>query len=71
MTVVMFFENNPDKFVFATGSTESRTRLYRMGISNNLEEIRENFEVFGYQGNKWEIFAKGRDYEAFLIKKIS
>jgi len=71
LTVLRFFEKNPHKFVFAVGSTKSRTRLYRMGISNNLEEIKENFEVFGYNDAKWEVFSKEKDYEAFLIRKIS
>ena len=71
LTVLRFFEKNPDKYVFATGSTKSRTRLYKMGISSNLEEIKENFEVFGFDGIKWEAFRKERDYDAFLIRKIS
>ncbi|HMH21572.1 MAG TPA: hypothetical protein VK563_07345 [Puia sp.] len=70
-TVVSFFERNPGKFVFATGSTTSRTRLYRIGISTNLKEIQKDFEIFGYQGFKWEIFEPGKDYEAFLIRNIS
>lgn len=70
LAVLHFFDKYPDKYVFATGSTKSRTRLYRMGISNNLEEIEGNFEVFGYNGTAWETFGRGRDYEAFLIRKI-
>ena len=71
LTLYKFFEKYPDKFVVATGSTKSRTRLYRIGISNNLEEIRADFEVFGFDGQEWEIFSKGREYEAFLVRKIS
>ena len=37
----------PDAMVFATGSTEARTRLYRIGRSNNLEAIETDFEIFG------------------------
>jgi len=39
-----------------------------MGISNNLAEINEDFEVFGLTelGN-WTKFVVGDDYEAFLI----
>ena len=71
LTVLHFFEKNPDKYVFAIGSTQARTRLYRMGISNNLTEIAEKFEIFGYKGEKWENFKKETDYQAFLIRKIS
>jgi hypothetical protein len=54
----------------ATGSTNVRTRLYRMGITNNLAEITEDFVVYGFtdKGN-WEEFEVGEDYEAFLITK--
>ena len=68
LTVVAFFEKYPAKYVFTTGSTKSRTRLYRMGISNNLEEIKRDFEVFGFnENNHWEVFQKQANYEAFLI----
>jgi hypothetical protein len=46
-TVYAFMEKYPDSWIFATGSNQIRTRLYRMGISNNLAEINEDFEVFG------------------------
>jgi hypothetical protein len=46
-TVYTFTDKYPDAIVFATGSNSARTRLYRMGISNNLEEIEEDFEVLG------------------------
>lgn len=39
-TVYAFTARYPDAHIFATGSTEVRTRLYRMGITNNLVEIR-------------------------------
>lgn len=72
LTVTDFFERYPDKYVFATGSTKSRTRLYRIGISNNLEEIKKDFEVFGFnENNQWEVFQKRTNYDAFLIRKFS
>lgn len=37
-TVYAFTGRYPEAKVFATGSSEARTRLYRMGITNNLEE---------------------------------
>jgi len=69
-TVYAFIEKHPNAYIFATGSTNVRTRLYRMGITNNLLEITEDFIVYGFtnKGN-WEEFEIGEDYEAFLIKK--
>jgi hypothetical protein len=70
-TVYAFTERHPEAWIFATGSTSVRTRLYRMGITNNLAEISVDFKVFGLtiDTNKWEGFIPGEDYEAFLITK--
>lgn len=68
-TVYTFTDKYPDAIVFATGSTTARTRLYRIGISNNLEEIEEDFEVLGRLNEKWELFEKNRDYDAFLLTR--
>ena len=35
-TVYAFMEKHPNAWIVATGSTKVRTRLYRMGITNNL-----------------------------------
>lgn len=71
LTIIKFFEKYPSCYVFATGSTKGRTRLYRIGISNNIKEIEETFDVFGFINNKWEKFEKGSDYEAFLVSLSS
>ncbi|MDD3688205.1 MAG: hypothetical protein PHE56_15765, partial [Bacteroidales bacterium] len=70
-TVYAFIEKYPEAWIFATGSTSVRTRLYRMGISNNIEEIKADFDVYGLtiDENIWEEFMLGEDYEAFLITK--
>ena len=68
-TVYAFTGRYPNAWVHATGSTNVRTRLYRMGITNNLTEIAEDFIVFGLRNDKWEEFLAGEDYEAFLVKR--
>jgi hypothetical protein len=69
-TVYAFIQKNPKAWILATGSTKVRTRLYRMGITNNLVEISEDFKVFGLTSNgEWDIFVVGEDYEAFLLTK--
>ena len=57
--------------VIATGSTEARTRLYRMGITNNLAEIERDFVVFGLAPEGWEPFRKAVEYGAFLVYRKS
>ena len=65
-TVYAFMEKHPAASIIATGSTEVRTRLYRMGITNNLKEISEDFSIFGNtKTGVWEIFKTGKDCEAF------
>lgn len=69
-TVYAFIERFPNAWILATGSTSVRTRLYRMGITNNLAEIESDFIVLGYNKNEeWEKFVVGEDYEAFLLTK--
>jgi hypothetical protein len=69
-TVYAFFDKHPNAYVVAIGSTSARTRLYRMGITNNLTEIEEDFIVYGLTDEfNWEKFEVGKDYEAFLITK--
>jgi|JI10StandDraft_1071094.scaffolds.fasta_scaffold383002_3 hypothetical protein len=69
-TVYAFFAKHPEAYIVATGSTRVRTRLYRMGITNNLVEIKEDFVVYGLSENgTWDEFEVGEDYEAFLITK--
>ena len=69
-TVYAFLEKHPNAYILATGSTNVRTRLYRMGITNNLAEINEDFIVYGLTDKGiWDDFVVGEDYEAFLITK--
>lgn len=68
-TLYIFTEKYPDAMVFATGSTKARTRLYRIGISNNFLEIQEDFKVYGLANNNWQNFQNHIEFEAFLVTK--
>ena len=69
-TVYAFSQKNPKAWILATGSTNVRTRLYRMGITNNIAEINKDFVVFGLnKEGGWDKFVVGEDYEAFLLTK--
>jgi hypothetical protein len=68
-TVYAFTDKHPDAWIYARGSNSARTRLYRIGITNNLLEIKKDFEVFGLKDDQWHTFRKGVDYKAFLIKR--
>jgi hypothetical protein len=68
-SVYAFTEAYPHALVYATGSNNARTRLYRIGISTNLEAIKTDFEVYGLLGDEWEVFSKNTNYQAFLVKR--
>jgi hypothetical protein len=68
-TLYTFTNENPDSVVIATGSTEARTRLYRMGITNNIEEIEQDFVIMGLTETHWEVFRKNVTYGAFLVRR--
>ncbi len=67
--VFIFTEHRKNIWVYATGSTKSRTRLYRIGISKYLNEIEQDFHIFGLLDGEWEKFKKEVDYTAFVVKR--
>ena len=68
-TIYLFMEKYPKAIVYAEGRNPARTRLYRIGISNNLDELKEDFDVFGFlEGVGWYEYEKNKDYSAFSIK---
>lgn len=70
-TVYAFTNRYPDAWVYVKGSTRSRTRLYRMGLTMYLEEISQDFEVYGQRGGEWQPFVKGVEYQAFAARRRS
>ena len=68
-TVYAFTDRYPHALIYATGSTKSRTRLYRIGIAKFLPEVREDFEVLGELNGQWQTFNMNVEYEGFLVKR--
>jgi hypothetical protein len=73
-TVYEFCKCYPNKWIFFSGSTPARTRLYRMAITVNLDELQNDFAVFGVlkdsNGDFVNVpFQKGIDFFGFLIQK--
>lgn len=67
--VYTFFNQYPDVFVYATGSTKARTRLYRIGIAKFYDEIKKDFYLYGQLGDDFFIFETGVDYDGFLAQR--
>lgn len=67
----MFLNSFPTRSVFIKGSTESRTRLYRIILSRAKVEISNRFLVYGLLNEMWEDYQSDRPYTAFLIASKS
>jgi len=68
-TVYAFTDKYPDCYVYATGSTKSRTRLYRMGITKYIAEVKKDYHIYGLRENEWEEFQLEIEYDAFLARR--
>ena len=61
--------NVNETLIYATGSTNSRTRLYKMGINKYFDIVETDFEIIGERNNEWESYIKGEDYKAFAVRR--
>lgn len=68
-SVYSFSERYPSAWIYATGSSRARTRLYQMGIAKYVQEISEDFIVMGLRENGWESFQLRVEYEGFLFRR--
>ncbi|MDR6783766.1 hypothetical protein ABIE26_002845 [Pedobacter africanus] len=66
-TLLEFTTQFPQAFVYAQGSTATRTRLYQMAITQNLEEIEKRLYIHGLKNGTWSKFVVGVNYEAFMV----
>jgi hypothetical protein len=64
-----FTETHPEAWIHATGSTKARTRLYRMGINKYFDVVQKDFVIMGKHQNDWELYQKGKDYQAFAVHR--
>lgn len=72
-TVYEFTAKYPDKTIFFCGTTSERTRLYRMALAVNLEELKKDFHIYGVLKGidtfERVSFRKGVDYFGFMVKR--
>lgn len=66
--VFAFLDERRDAWIFAAGSTPSRTRLYQMGITKYYDEISDELEIYGRIKDDWHPFEKNKEYRAFIAK---
>ena len=69
-TIITFCDHFGNAYIYAEGSTPSRTRLYQVGIKRLWQEISVNFDVYGLKENDWHpLEPSGSYYEAFLVRR--
>lgn len=69
-TLYLFTDKFPQAVIAATGSTRARTRLYKISISNYLNLIKPDFEIFGLTSeNELEPFHKNGEYLVFFVRR--
>lgn len=70
--VTVFCKVYPEKWILFTGSTPERTRLYRMAITLNYEQLAIDFEIVGLVRDMDAYidvpFEKGVEYFGFLVR---
>jgi hypothetical protein len=67
--VYAFFEKHPTAYVYATGSSNARTRLYRIGITKFYDEMVKDFYLYGQVGDDFFPFEPGTRYTGFLAQQ--
>jgi hypothetical protein len=69
VAVYRFTERFPGALIYATGSTNARTRLYRMLINKYFDIALESFTIFGKFQDQWEKYEKNKNYQAFAAQR--
>lgn len=66
-----YTERYPERWIYFRGNTKGRTRLYRMAVGLNLEELSKKFEIYAEINDTTEFrpFCKNMPISAFLIKR--
>ncbi len=67
--VYAFFDSHPTAYVYAQGSTQARTRLYRMGINRFYKDMERDFYLYGRMGADFVNFEPNEAYEGILAQR--
>lgn len=67
--VDIYVTRYPDRWVYFRGSTLERTRLYRMAIGINLDELLLKFDIYAEQKGGIVKFQRNIEAEGLLVRK--
>ena len=63
----VFLKQRPESVAAFAGSTDVRTRLYRIAIAHELQQAQERFSIWGLTNEVVELFRPNKAYQGFLI----
>ena len=69
--VDLYTKKYPERWISFRGSTKERTRLYRIAVGLNLEELAMIFEIYAFVEAELKPFCKNMEINAFVIKRKS
>ena len=64
-----FAAHHPAAWLYATGSTPARTRLYQMGIHKYFNLMAADFDLLGERNSEWEPYEYGTTYQAVAARR--
>jgi hypothetical protein len=67
--VNVYTKKYPERWIIFSGSTKERTRLYRIAVGLNLDELSQIFDIYAFVQEELKLFAKNMETNAFVIKR--
>lgn len=67
--VEIYLTKYPDRWVYFKGSTQERTRLYRMAVGLNFEELSLKYEIYAERKDGIAPFEKNSEVLGLLVKR--
>jgi hypothetical protein len=67
--VKRYTEGYPDRWVHFTGSTDERTRLYRIAIGLHLDELSVSFDICTKKNGELIPFQKDMNADDFFVRR--
>jgi hypothetical protein len=69
--VDLYTRRHPGRMIYFRGSTKQRTRLYRMAVGLNLEELLLTFDIYAEVEGQYDFvtFHKNMEINAFLVRR--
>ena len=67
----LYTRRYPRRWVYFIGNTKGKTRLYRMAVGLNLEELSLNFEIYARAegAEEFVLFRKNMEINDFLVRR--